>query len=119
MKSKIFIFGIFIFGILYIIYDGLYIDFPSKKFDPIEWGENFKVRKKMAKDIINSKMFIGKDKLYLESQLGNINKDDRFDNVWTSSLGYKGILSAKYYYLSFTFEDNLVKNVVIKETEYD
>ena len=94
----------------------LYEYHPESKFDSKKWTENVEDRHEMRKDLIDSKILIGKTKKEVIEILGipqNINKvnNDTIKN-WTYFLGSEGHgMGWKFHYLNLDFTNGKVEKV--------
>ncbi len=94
----------------------LYEYHPESKFDSKKWTENVEGRHEMRKDLIDSKILIGKTKKEVIEILGipqNINKvnNDTIKN-WTYFLGNEGHgMGWKFHYLNLEFTNGKVEKV--------
>ncbi|HLO72859.1 MAG TPA: hypothetical protein VK164_02900 [Flavobacterium sp.] len=117
MKTKVIL---FIMTTLLILFYFLYNsdpNFSSKKYNQKEWLGNPNSRIHMVSDIINQKKLIGKDSVQVQNELGKSNEPPN-SNEWKYLLGYKGYLSAEFYFLTIHFNNGNVDKVyvdVIKE----
>ncbi|HJV20526.1 MAG TPA: hypothetical protein VJ552_11655 [Sediminibacterium sp.] len=89
---------------------------PSYKFDKEKWVSDRENRYKLSKDIIGSKMLIGKTKSEVRQLLGNEDNTDESD-YWTYYLGLRpGFAIIDPDVLDIQFEDGKVTKVGQHET---
>ncbi len=116
MKKKIIL---FIIAILLILFYFLYNsdpDFSGKKYNHKEWIEKPRYRVNMANNIIENKIFIGKDSAQILKELGKPHNEP--NNIkWKYLLDYKGYLYPEFYFLTFHFNNDKVDKVFIEAVE--
>ncbi|PIQ48350.1 MAG: hypothetical protein COW03_10960 [Cytophagales bacterium CG12_big_fil_rev_8_21_14_0_65_40_12] len=85
--------------------------YPSMDFDQKTWNSSIKERYKMSKDIIESKMLIGKTKEEVVMVLGNKYASDNKESL-SYELGFiPGLMNIDPSFLYIEFENGIVKNV--------
>ena len=98
-----------------LIFSVLFYEYhPESKFDTIKWAENSNERHEMRKDLIESKILLGKTKSEVIKILGkpenNINADNDTVKYWDYYLGSEGHgMGWKFHYLSLSFKNNIVE----------
>jgi hypothetical protein len=116
MKTK---FILFFAAILFILFYFLYNskpNFSSKKYNQKEWVEKPRQRVLMANDIIENKIFIGKDSTQILNELGKSHEEIK-DNNWKYLLDYKGYLHFDLYFLTIHFNNGRVDKVFIEKVK--
>jgi hypothetical protein len=86
--------------------------YPNRDFDKQKWFDDKDKRYELSKDIIGSKMLIGKSKVQVRQLLGDEadNKDSL--NVWTFGLGIRPeLFNIDDSYLQVEFDNEKVINV--------
>jgi hypothetical protein len=85
--------------------------YPNCDFDKQKWSADKDKRYELSKDIIKSKILIGKSKDQVRQLLGDEDNSDSL-NVWTFGLGIKPeLLNIDDSYLQVEFENDTVVNV--------
>ena len=80
---------------------------PSKDFDRSEWLTYREGRFQMAKDIIRSKLLIGKDTAQVKQILGEPTWGGDTTNVWIYDMGWGGGgLDVLFHHLNLTLDKN-------------
>lgn len=113
--------------IVYLIFVTIFLSFifyeyhPELKFNSIEWSENKKDRHHMRKDLIDSKLLIGKTKNEIIGILGkpenNFNIEIDTLKNWNYSMGSEGHgMGWKFHNLDLYFKNGEIDSV--KNTEF-
>ncbi len=105
---------IFYFGFIFLLTFGVRDKNLSTKFDSTKWFEEENDRIFMADDIVNSKVFLGKDTSHVRHVLGA--SDQSTDSSIVYSLGISGGLSMMYHELVIKHEKGKVSSVIHIET---
>jgi hypothetical protein len=85
--------------------------YPNRDFDKQKWSGDKDKRYKLSKDIIQSKMLIGKSKAQVRQLLGDEGNNDSL-NVWTFCLGIRPeLFNIDDSYLQIEFNNDKVVNV--------
>ena len=103
-----------VFSILFYEYH------PASKFDKVKWIENSRERLEMRKDLIESKILIGKTKSEVIEILGKpenkIASEMDTLNSWNYYLGNEGHgMGWKFHYLKLIFKINTVEKAELNE----
>jgi hypothetical protein len=86
--------------------------YPNHDFDKQKWFDNEDKRYELSKDIIESKMLIGKSKAQVRQILGDESENKDSFNVWTFGLGIRPeLFNIDDSYLLVDFENDKVVNV--------
>lgn len=86
--------------------------YPNRDFDKQKWLKDEDKRYELSKDIIASKMFIGKTKLQVRQILGDEGDNKDSFKVWTFRLGVRpALFNIDNSYLQIEFDSNKVVNV--------
>lgn len=86
--------------------------YPNRDFNKQKWFDNQDKRYELSKDIITSKMLIGKTKLQVRQILGDEGENKESFNVWTFGLGVRPkLFNIDDSYLQVEFDSNKVVNV--------
>jgi amino acid transporter len=85
--------------------------YPNHDFDKQKWGDDLDKRYELSKDIIDSKMLIGKSKAQVRQILGNEDNSDSL-NTWVFGLGVRPeLFNIDDSYLQVEFDNGKVVNV--------
>lgn len=116
MKTKLILFIVAIlFTLFYFLYNSN-PDFSSKKYNQKEWIEKPRHRVHMANDIIENKIFIGKDSTQILNELGKYHNEP--NNIkWKYILDHKGYLHFELYFLTIHFNKGKVDKVFIEKVK--
>ena len=86
--------------------------YPNRDFNKQKWFGDEDKRYELSKDIIASKMLIGKTKLQVRQILGDESDNKDSFNVWTFGLGVRpALFNIDDSYLQVEFDSNKVVNV--------
>ncbi len=86
--------------------------YPNRDFDKKKWVSDKDKRYELSKDIVASKMLIGKTKSQVRQILGDEGDNKDSFNVWTFGLGVRPeLLNIDDSYLQIEFDSNKVVNV--------
>jgi hypothetical protein len=98
-------------GIVMLIYFSISY-YPSHDFDRQKWLTDGEKRYELSKDLINSKILIGKSKVQVRQLLGDEADNENKSNVWTFGLGYRPeLFNIDPDHLQIEFKDDKVVNV--------
>ena len=113
--------------IVYSLFVAIFLSFifyeyhPELKFNSIEWSENKKDRHHMRKDLIESKLLIGKTKNEIVEILGKPANNSKIEidtlKNWNYSMGIEGHgMGWKFHNLDLYFKNEKIDSV--KNTEF-
>ena len=86
--------------------------YPNQDFNKQKWFGDKEKRYELSKDIISSKMLIGKTKLQVRQILGDEDDNKESFNVWTFGLGVRpALFNIDDSYLQVEFNSNKVVTV--------
>jgi hypothetical protein len=86
--------------------------YPKQEFDRTKWLADKEKRYEMSKDIIDTKLLIGKSKSEVKQLLGEEGSNSNANDDWSYYLGYvPAIFGIDYDVLDIYFEDGKVVRV--------